>query len=205
LGCLHIDACVGAIYVSDEFWLQRVLHQHADWILAHETFEIGDNPYLEGCVQNVLTSPDTPQFAKFQTRSGRMSSIAVLTTHSAPDPEQVRTDAPADNGSRDSRVVDREQRNRRDEAMSPKAVGRAVPQADRLPCTLTALGGCERSPSGMPTVHASMHIWRTASDSGVTSSRSTSSKSSNDPITSRCPSRSGFIAADMVTAPHSTG
>jgi hypothetical protein len=92
------DACVGAIYVSDEFWLQRVLHQHADWILAHETFEIGDTPYLEGCVHNVLTSPDTPQFAKFQTRSGRMSSIAVLTTHSAPDPEQVRTDAPADNG-----------------------------------------------------------------------------------------------------------
>jgi hypothetical protein len=82
LGCLHIDACVGAIYVSDEFWLQRVLDQHADWILAHETSEIGDNPYLEGCVQNVLTSPDTRQFGKFQTRSGRMSSIAVLTTHS---------------------------------------------------------------------------------------------------------------------------
>jgi hypothetical protein len=83
LGCLHIDACVGATYVSDGFWLHRVLHQDADWILAHETFEIGDNPYLEGCVQNVLTSPDTPQFAKFETRGGRMSSIAVLTTHSA--------------------------------------------------------------------------------------------------------------------------
>ena len=62
----------------------------------------------------------------------------------------------------------------------------------RVPRTLTALGGCERSPSVRQAHCVRVDAyWSTASDSGVTSSRSTSSKSSNDPITSRCPSRSG--------------
>ena len=97
-GCLHIDACVGAIYVSDEFWLQRVPACTLIGSSRMRPLRSGTIPISKSCVQNVLRRGRTRQFAKFQTRSGRMSSIAVLTTHSAPDPEQVRTDAPADNG-----------------------------------------------------------------------------------------------------------
>jgi hypothetical protein len=83
---------------------------------------------------------------------------------------------------------------------------RRRPEPDRLPCTLTALGGCERSPSVRQAhcVRVDAHL-----EHGKRQRRHLVEvhvlKVFERPDHLSMPVQKRLIAADMVTAPHSTG